>query len=144
MSIKYSLSTGTLRCSARESRCWRTALLSWNKVWAFLFILINTYTSFSTSGFPVELDPFYNNTIFSTSFSGGFLGFVKSDDPNKHTLPESKLPEWEVYNEHKSRTEMLFNRTSDMHPDMRSIKTDSKLLKRCEWVTIYLLFSRID
>ncbi|PAV17978.1 cephalosporin esterase [Pyrrhoderma noxium] len=91
------------------------------------------FPGIDNSGVPPEINPFYNNTIFSTSFSGGFLGFVKFDDPNKHTLPESKLPEWEVYNEHKSKTEMLFNRTSDMHPDIRSIKTDSKLLKRCEF-----------
>ncbi|PAV17979.1 cephalosporin esterase [Pyrrhoderma noxium] len=81
---------------------------------------------------PIADDLFYNSTIFSTSFSGGFLGFVKFDDPNKHTLPDSKLPEWGVYNVDKSKTEMLFNRTADFQPDIRIISTDSGLLERCE------------
>ena len=84
------------------------------------------------AGTVIEDDPFYNNTIFSTSFDGGFLGFVKFDDPNKHTLPESKLPEWDVYDEYGSKTEILFNRTTDFQPDIRPISTDSELLDRCE------------
>lgn len=84
------------------------------------------------AGTVIEDDPFYNNTIFSASFDGGFLGFVKFDDPNKHTLPESKLPEWDVYDEYGSKTEMLFNRTTDFQPDIRPISTDSELLDRCE------------
>ena len=96
-------------------------------------VLLRRYSlTLSVFSSPIADDLFYNSTIFSTSFSGGFLGFVKFDDPNKHTLPDSKLPEWGVYDVDKSKTEMLFNRTADFQPDIRTISTDSGLLERCE------------
>ena len=70
--------------------------------------------------------------VFSTSFSGGFLSFVKFDDPNEQKLPDSKLPEWGVYDGDGSKIEMLFNRTADFQPDIQIISTDSGLSERCE------------
>ena len=75
--------------------------------------------------------PAFNNPQFLASFAGGFLGVVRSFDPNVHPpIPNVITPHWDTFN--IGHTEMLFNRTEDFQADIRPIKTDPALLQRCE------------
>ena len=79
--------------------------------------------------------PPFNNAQFSASFDGGFLGFAKTDDPNNRVVGDIITPDWETFGgirANQGHTEMLFNRTEDLQPDIRSFTTDSALLARCE------------
>ena len=79
--------------------------------------------------------PPFNNAQFSASFDGGFLGFAKTDDPNNQVVDNIITPNWETFGgirANQGHTEMLFNRTEDLQPDIRSFTTDSALLARCE------------
>ncbi|KAH8113825.1 cephalosporin esterase [Phellopilus nigrolimitatus] len=79
--------------------------------------------------FPGTTGPPFKNAQFSASFAGGFLGFVKSLDPNEHPVANIITPNWDLYVD--GQTEMLFNRTEGFRPDIRPIKTDPNLLERC-------------
>ena len=57
------------------------------------------------------------------------MGFAKFLSPNGHNDPLNILPYWDLYN--VNQTEMLFNVTADMVPDIRTITTDPLKLERC-------------
>ena len=78
-----------------------------------------------------------NITTFGKSFSESFLNFVLTLNPTLKWDPSDITPTWEFWN---GVTEMLFNVTEAGAPDIRSVKTSSALLKRCEWV-VFFLFS---
>ncbi|XP_006458946.1 hypothetical protein AGABI2DRAFT_115910 [Agaricus bisporus var. bisporus H97] len=77
-------------------------------------------------------DPPFNNTLFINNFGQSFLNFALSLDPNVKWDPANTVPHWAKWND-RSRTEMLFNKTSEDEPVFRSISTDAKLLERCEF-----------
>lgn len=86
--------------------------------------------------FPGTTGPPFMNVEFSASFDGGFLGFAKTDDPNTHPVANIITPSWEAFgglSASEGHTEMLFNRTEDLQPDIRPITTDPALLARCEF-----------
>ena len=70
-----------------------------------------------------------NITTFGKSFSESFLNFVLTLNPTLKWDPSDITPTWEFWN---GVTEMLFNVTEAGAPDIRSVKTSSALLKRCE------------
>jgi hypothetical protein len=72
---------------------------------------------------------FFANAQFDASFPAAFTAFAKSGDPNVHPVPNVITPSWSTYN--ISNTEMLFNMTEDGQPDIRPVRTDSRLLERC-------------
>lgn len=73
--------------------------------------------------------PPFVNAQFAASFAGSFLGFVKFDDPSIHPVANDTTPVWSTYDQ--NHTEMLFNRTEDLQPDIRPITTGPRLLERC-------------
>ena len=83
-----------------------------------------------TDSTPPFRPPPYNNTQFLSSFAGAFTAFAKSGDPNVHPVSGVITPQWGQFN--GSHNEMLFNRTADLKPDIRTVTTDPALLKRCE------------
>ncbi|TDL22022.1 cephalosporin esterase [Rickenella mellea] len=74
-------------------------------------------------------NPGFNNTAFITSFSQSFLAIVKSSNPNTTPDPTNITPQWNLWS--SGNTEMLFNRTTALQPDIRPITTDAGLLSRC-------------
>ena len=78
--------------------------------------------------------PAFPNPQFDASFAGAFTGVVKFGDPNFHPVPNVITPEWPVFRAGHPGIEMLFNRTEDFQPDIRTFTTDPKLLARCEYV----------
>lgn len=74
----------------------------------------------------------YNNSAFDASFAGAFTCVVKSGNPNVHPVPAIITPPWPEWTT-GNPIEMLFNRTEDFEPNIRTISTDPKLLTRCEF-----------
>ncbi|KZP26477.1 alpha/beta-hydrolase [Athelia psychrophila] len=84
------------------------------------------FTSYGTSWY---------NRDFITAFSGSFLDVVVSLDPNIKVDPENTTPEWNKWID--NNTEMVFNRTAALEPDIRAASTDPGLLERCAfWESI--------
>ncbi|KAH8113786.1 cephalosporin esterase [Phellopilus nigrolimitatus] len=82
--------------------------------------------------FPSSGSPPIPNAQFSASFTGSFLGVVKSLNPNVNPLfPNSITPQWNQYV--FGNTEMLFNITQAGEPDIRAFRTDTGLLERCSF-----------
>ncbi|KAF4597021.1 hypothetical protein EYR40_007471 [Pleurotus pulmonarius] len=73
--------------------------------------------------------PAFNNPAFITSFSGAFLDFATSMDPNRKIDSGNTTPLWLWHL--IGHSEMLFNRTVDGQPDIRAIATSGALLQRC-------------
>jgi len=81
--------------------------------------------------------PFYfpesaniNITTFGKSFSESFLNFVLTLNTTLKWDPSDVTPTWELWN---GINEMLFNVTEAGAPDIRSVRTSSALLERCEF-----------
>ena len=90
--------------------------------------------------------PPFKNAQFSASFDGGFLGLAKADDPNTRVVDNIITPNWVPFGGiggDKGHTEMLFNKTEDSQPDIRSFTTDSGLITRCESVFSISLFTKV-
>ncbi|KAF4596828.1 hypothetical protein EYR40_007483 [Pleurotus pulmonarius] len=79
--------------------------------------------------FPSARSPTFNNTAFITSFSGAFLDFATSLDPNRKIDSGNITPLWLTHL--IGHSEMLFNRTVGGQPDIRPIMTSAALLQRC-------------
>ncbi|KAF4597009.1 hypothetical protein EYR40_007459 [Pleurotus pulmonarius] len=73
--------------------------------------------------------PAFNNPTFITAFSGAFMDFASSLDPNRKIDSTNITPQWSRHL--IANAEMLFNRTVDGQPDIRAITTSSTLLQRC-------------
>ena len=69
-------------------------------------------------------------TAFGKSFSESFLNFVLTLNPTMKWDPSDVTPTWDLWND--GNTEMLFNVTETGAPDIRSVRTSSALLERCE------------
>ncbi|KAI0094265.1 cephalosporin esterase [Irpex rosettiformis] len=77
----------------------------------------------------------FSNPEFTASFAGAIAGFAKFGDPNVHPVSGIITPHWKPFSD--GHSEMLFNRTEDFQPDIRSITTDQALLERCAfWKSI--------
>ena len=70
-------------------------------------------------------------TTFGKSFSESFLNFVLTLNTTSKWDSSDITPTWEFWN---GITEMLFNMTEAGAPDIRSVRTSSALLERCESV----------
>ena len=57
------------------------------------------------------------------------MAFVKFGNPNVHPVGDDITPIWDLFD--NGNVEMLFNRTEDFQPDIRSFTTDPALLQRC-------------
>lgn len=57
---------------------------------------------------------------------------VKFGDPNIHPVPGIITPPWPEFKAGSPGVEMLFNRTEDLQPDIRTFATDPNVLARCE------------
>ena len=51
-------------------------------------------------------------------------------DPNVKVDPSNITPQWELYG--LSANEMMFNKTTEGIPDIRSVKTNEELSTRCK------------
>ncbi|KAE9408455.1 alpha/beta-hydrolase [Gymnopus androsaceus JB14] len=74
--------------------------------------------------------PAFNNTQFLAAFSGAFLSFVVSQDPNDKVLP-TITPFWDKYS--NGSTVMVFNQTVDDLPDIHVDTADASQLERCSF-----------
>ncbi|KAG9225175.1 hypothetical protein CCMSSC00406_0007414 [Pleurotus cornucopiae] len=79
--------------------------------------------------FPSVRSPTFNNPAFTISFSGAFLDFATSLDPNRKIDSGNITPLWLAHL--VGHSEMLFNRTANGRPDIRAITTSAALLQRC-------------
>ncbi|GLB40131.1 putative type-B carboxylesterase lipase family protein [Lyophyllum shimeji] len=82
------------------------------------------FPSSTVSGFPA-----FNNTAFIGAFSGSFLDFAMSLNPNVKSDPSNITPLWNIWA--AGEVEMLFNKTAAGEPVVQPIKTSSALLQRC-------------
>jgi hypothetical protein len=89
---------------------------------------------FSSFRFRGEGPAFYNNTQFISAFAQSFTSFAISLDPNVEINPASITPRWDMYNGLGRGPEMVFNKTEGDKPDVRPVKTDGGLVRRCECV----------
>ncbi|KAJ7056825.1 Alpha/Beta hydrolase protein [Mycena amicta] len=80
--------------------------------------------------FPTIATPPFNNTDFINAFAQSFTSFIIHLNPNVKISP-TITPQWATFN--AGNTEMLFNMTAAGTPQVQSITTDSKLLKRCSF-----------
>ncbi|KAL1714299.1 Alpha/Beta hydrolase protein [Schizophyllum commune] len=77
----------------------------------------------------------YNNAEFDKAFSSAFSNFALSKDPNVK-VAEDLTPTWAPWSD-ASTVEMMFNKTEGGVPDIRPLKTDEWVLKRCSfWQSI--------
>ncbi|KAJ7282437.1 Alpha/Beta hydrolase protein [Mycena rebaudengoi] len=88
---------------------------------------------FSSFRFRGEGPAFYNNTQFINAFAQSFTSFAISLDPNVKINPASITPRWDMYNGLGRGPEMVFNKTEGDKPDVRPVKTDGGLVRRCEF-----------
>ncbi|KIM79128.1 hypothetical protein PILCRDRAFT_74653 [Piloderma croceum F 1598] len=84
----------------------------------------------------LDNNPPFNNADFIKSFSQSFMNIAVSLDPNRKFDPTNPTPAWDHWN--SDETEMLFNKTSTDGPDIRAVRTDSRLLERCAYVLLHL------
>ncbi|KAE9408460.1 alpha/beta-hydrolase [Gymnopus androsaceus JB14] len=80
--------------------------------------------------FPSSGTPGFNNTQFLAAFSGAFLSFVVSQDPNDKIAP-TITPFWDMYS--NGSTVMVFNQTVDDLPDIHVDTADASQLERCSF-----------
>jgi hypothetical protein len=73
--------------------------------------------------------PTFNNTAFKEAFQQAFLSTVISLDANEHIDPTVITPYWASWSQ--GRTEMLFNKTVDDQPVVKTFATNPGLLARC-------------
>ncbi|KAL4263890.1 Carboxylic ester hydrolase [Pleurotus pulmonarius] len=78
--------------------------------------------------FPSSRGTAFNNAAFRTSFSGAFMDFATSLDPNHKINSGNITPLWLQHL--IGHSEMLFNRTVAGKPDIRPV-TSGALLQRC-------------
>ncbi|KAE9408457.1 alpha/beta-hydrolase [Gymnopus androsaceus JB14] len=89
---------------------------------------------FPTSSFGT---PAFNNTQFLAAFSGAFMSFVVSQDPNDKIAP-TITPSWDMYS--NGSTVMVFNQTADDLPDVHADTADATQLERCSfWDSVGVL-----
>ncbi|KZP26472.1 alpha/beta-hydrolase [Athelia psychrophila] len=100
--------------------------ISWVHLLRGDFIIIYNF-------FPSRNDRTWDNLDFVASFSGSFLDVAVSLDPNNKFDSENTTPEWNKWIDNS--TEMLFNRTATLEPDIRAITTDPGLLERCAYIS---------
>ncbi|KAF5358812.1 hypothetical protein D9758_008541 [Tetrapyrgos nigripes] len=82
--------------------------------------------------FPNNARPSFQNPDFLKAFSGVFMDFVISLDPNVKVDPTNITPRWSKFN--VGNTEMVFNRTEDSTAAViHTTTTDPKLLERCNF-----------
>ncbi|KAL4258871.1 Carboxylic ester hydrolase [Pleurotus pulmonarius] len=86
-----------------------------------------------TSYFPSSGAPAFNNPAFLIAFSGAFLNFATSLDPNRKIDRRNITPLWRTYNQRSF--EMRFNRTAGQvgQPDIRGFWTPEALKGRCNF-----------
>lgn len=105
-------------------------LSEYTKLISHIHVLSDQYMARS-----LIIAPAFDNAQFYASFAGGFLGVVRSFDPNIHPpVPNIITPHWNTFS--SGHTEMLFNKTEDTQVDIRPVKTDRALLQRCEYVSV--------
>ncbi|KAF7327296.1 COesterase domain-containing protein [Mycena kentingensis (nom. inval.)] len=75
--------------------------------------------------------PDTNSTAFINAFAQTFTSFAINLDPNRK-VSDTITPLWPKYTS-GNRQEMLFNLTNEDTPDVRTIKTEDTLLRRCEF-----------
>ncbi|KAE9408462.1 alpha/beta-hydrolase [Gymnopus androsaceus JB14] len=80
--------------------------------------------------FPSNGTPAFNNTQFLAAFSGAFMAFVVSQDPNDKIVP-TITPSWDMYS--NGSTVMVFNQTVDDLPDVHAVTADASQLERCSF-----------
>ncbi|KAE9408456.1 alpha/beta-hydrolase [Gymnopus androsaceus JB14] len=80
----------------------------------------------------------FNNTQFLAAFSGAFMAFVVSQDPNDQIVP-TITPYWDMYS--NSSVVMVFNQTADgTSPDIHVDNADASQLERCRfWNSVGVL-----
>ncbi|KAE9408465.1 alpha/beta-hydrolase, partial [Gymnopus androsaceus JB14] len=91
------------------------------------------YYYFPTSSLfgPLAVPPAFNNTLFLAAFSGAFMAFVVSQDPNDQIVP-TITPYWDMYS--NDSTVMVFNQTADgTSPDIHVDNADASQLERCRF-----------
>jgi len=91
------------------------------------------YYYFPTSSLfgPIVKRPAFNNTQFLDAFSGAFMAFVDSQDPNDKIAP-TITPFWDKYS--NGSTVMVFNQTADgTSPDIHVDTADASQLERCRF-----------
>jgi len=71
----------------------------------------------------------YHNSDFQNSFRQIFLGTVVNQNPNSPIISLVLTPRWAQYD--IKRTEMVFNKTEEDVPDVKTFETDAGLLERC-------------
>ncbi|KAJ3754100.1 Alpha/Beta hydrolase protein [Lentinula raphanica] len=82
----------------------------------------------------LSADPIFENTDFFNAFSGAFMAFIVSQNPNDK-LNQTSTPFWAPYSINK--TEMIFNKTADDQVDIHVNTTSDYLLERCRfWESI--------
>lgn len=93
------------------------------------------FTSTNPGGVPA-----FNNTEFDIAFPDSFVDFAMSLDPNiKHRPSVDKKPFWSTWSI-DDRTEMLFNKTENNEPVLKTTTTDAALLQRCSfWESVSAL-----
>ncbi|KAJ6563667.1 Alpha/Beta hydrolase protein [Mycena vulgaris] len=80
---------------------------------------------------PSTTTPPFNNQVFIDAFAQIFTSFALSLDPNLKVDPTTITPPWKRWDiEH---TEMLFNKTEDGVPVVKTIVTSDALLERCQF-----------
>ncbi|KDR78748.1 hypothetical protein GALMADRAFT_64526 [Galerina marginata CBS 339.88] len=74
--------------------------------------------------------PSFGNPDFDNAFAESFQDFVMSLNTNVKADPKNITPLWQLW---QGSNEMLFNKTDAGATDIRSIKTSSALLERCDF-----------
>ncbi|KAJ7189181.1 Alpha/Beta hydrolase protein [Mycena filopes] len=80
---------------------------------------------------PSTTTPPFNNQPFIDAFAQSFTSFAISLNPNNKVDSTTMTPPWARWAE--GHTEMLFNRTEEGVPVVRTFETDGALLRRCEF-----------
>ncbi|KAJ3970091.1 alpha beta-hydrolase [Lentinula raphanica] len=83
----------------------------------------------------LSADPIFQNPDFFNAFSGAFMAFIVSQNPNDKLNETIATPAWAPYS--INRTEMVFNKTGDDEVDIHAKSTEDELLERCRfWESI--------
>ncbi|KAF7311954.1 Carboxylic ester hydrolase [Mycena indigotica] len=83
--------------------------------------------------FPSFWAPVFPDRDFINAFAQMFTSFIISQDPNIDVDPLNPTitPDWGLWSESPSQTEMLFNRTESNEPFVQASETSQVLLDRC-------------
>ncbi|KAL0945641.1 hypothetical protein HGRIS_014794 [Hohenbuehelia grisea] len=73
----------------------------------------------------------YHNVQFQRAFTHAFTNFAMTLDPNFPLRLTGITPWWNPYD--LGKTEMVFNKTEDGRPSIKTIQTHSALLRRCQF-----------